>query len=299
LPTDESPSNEPASNEPEEQVGVEAPEAFPVRVRRIPNLGHALLFVSFTGLLLMLFQLGLSLAGKAPAAVRNGEVVLVHPMLQLVALGGTYLLGLAAAWLFYPAVWHRRFLDGIEWNWATARGQAAKLIALGFLLGMMVQVVTYFITPAKTLPIDEFFSTAADAWVITFFGSIVAPVFEEICFRGFLVPAFATAYDWLSLPRTEEARTRWQTTTAVTPAALFFSAVLTSVCFAMLHAQQVAHVWAALLVLFSVSLVLTFVRVKMRSVAASALVHGAYNFLIFFLVMVCTGGFRHLERMTK
>jgi hypothetical protein len=231
--------------------------------------------------------------------VRDGTIVLQHPKLQIAVLGVTYVTALAAAWLFYPAVWHRRFLDGLEWNWATARGQAAKLIALGFLLGMMVQVITYFITPAKTPAIDEFFMKPSDAWLITFFGSIVAPVFEEICFRGFMVPAFATAYDWLSLPRTEEARMRWQRTTAVTPAALIFSAVLTSVCFAMLHAQQVAHMWAALLVLFSVSLVLTFVRLKTGSVAASVLVHGAYNFFIFFLVMVATGGFRHLERMSR
>jgi len=287
------------TNEPEHQTSVELPQTFDAWPRRIPNLGHALLFVSFTGLVLVLFQLGLFLVGKAPATVRNGEITLVHPMLQIAALGATYLVSLMAAWLFYPALWHRRFLDGIEWNWATARMQAGKLVGLGFLLGMMVQAVTYFITPAKALPIDEFFLRPADAWVITFFGSIVAPVFEEICFRGFLVPAFATAYDWLSLPRTDGARVRWQRTTAVTPAALVFSAVLTSVCFAMLHAQQVAHVWAALLVLFSVSLVLTFVRLKTGSVAASTVVHGAYNFLIFFLVMVGTGGFRHLERMAK
>jgi hypothetical protein len=294
LPNDMTPGNGP-----EEQAGLEAPRALDAQVRRIPNFGHALLFVSFAAGLLMLCQLGLMLAGKAPATVRDGEIVLLHPMLQIATMGGTYAATLAAAWLFYPAVWHRRFLDGIEWNWATARGQAGKLVALGVLLGMMVQVVTYFITPAKTMPIDEFFTTAGDAWLIMLFGSVVAPVFEEICFRGFLVPAFATAYDWLSLPRTEEARMRWQRTTAVTPAALVFSAVLTSVCFAMLHAEQVAHVWAALLVLFSVSLLLTFVRVKTGSVAASVLVHGAYNFLIFFLVMVGTGGFRHLERMTK
>jgi membrane protease YdiL (CAAX protease family) len=282
-----------------EQVSVETPGTVEVRARRIPNFGHALLFVSFTGLLLVVLQVVLALLGESPAAVRGGVITLQHPKLQIATLAATYLASLAAAWLFYPAVWRRGFLDGIEWNWAVARRQAGKLMALGFLLGMMVQAITYFITPAKTLPIDEFFATPLDAWLITVFGTIVAPVFEEICFRGFLVPGFAIAYDWLRLPRTEEARARWQSTTAVTPAALVFSAVLTSVCFAMLHAEQVAHIRAALAVLFAVSLVLTYVRVKMGSVAASAMVHGAYNFLVFLMVMIATGGYRHLERMTR
>jgi hypothetical protein len=187
----------------------------------------------------------------------------------------------------------------LSWRWPSARNQAAKLIALGLLLGVMVQIATNFITPPKSRPIDAFFMTPLDAWLITLFGTIVAPVFEEVCFRGFLVPAFAIAYDWLSLPRTGEARTRWQTTTALTPAALIFSAVLTSLFFALLHFQQVAHLWAALLVLFTISLVLTFVRVKTGSVAASVLVHGAYNTFVFLVVIIQTGGYRHLERMTK
>jgi hypothetical protein len=52
-------------------------------------------------------------------------------------------------------------------------------------------------------------------------------------------------------------------------------------------------------VLFSISLLLTFVRVKTGSVAASVLVHGAYNGFVFLMVMVQTGGYRHLERMMQ
>jgi uncharacterized protein len=266
--------------------------------RRIPNLGHALLFITFAGLLLLLFQAILFAVGKSPSAVHAGAMTVQHPKLQIAALAATYLLTLLAARLFYPLVWKRAFLHGLQWHWATARQQATQLIGLGLLLGAMVQVVTYYITPPKTLPIDEFFLTPSTAWLVTFFGTIVAPVFEEICFRGFLVPAFAIAYDWLSLPRTEQALMRWQTTTSLTPLALIFSAVLTSIFFAMMHFQQVAHMWAAMLVLFSISLILTFVRVKTQSVAASALVHSAYNFFVFLVVLIGTGGYRHLDRMT-
>lgn len=267
-------------------------------LRRVPNLAHALLFVSFAGLLLVLFQLALFILGELPASSQAGAITVEHPKLQIATQALAYLTTLLAAWLFYPLLWHRPFFEGVQWRWQTARDQAAKLIALGILLGTAMQLVTYFINPPKAMPIDNFFLTPADAWLITLFGTLVAPVFEEICFRGFLVPAFAIAYDWLSLPHTERARIRWQTTTTLTPVALLFSAILTSIFFAWMHAQQLAHLWAALLVLFFISLVLTSVRVKTQSVAASTVVHAAYNFFIFLLVLIETGGYRHLDRMS-
>ena len=246
-----------------------------------------------------MLELVLAALGRATGSVHGGVTTLLRPKLQIALLATTYLTTLLAAWFFFPRMWGRSFLDGIQWSWATASNQAGRLLALGLLVGMMMQVVARFITPPKTLPIDEFFLTPMDAWLITLFGTVLAPMFEEICFRGFLLPALAIAYDWLSLPRTVEARSRWQTTTTLTPASLVFSAVLTSVLFALMHATQVAHLWAALLVLFTVSLVLAFVRVKTGSVAASALVHGAYNGFVFLVVIIQTGGYRHLERMTQ
>ena len=152
------------------------------------------------------------IAGKSPATVHGGVMTIQHPMLQIGAMAATYLATLVAAWVFFPLLWHRSFLDGVQWHWATARSQARRLVTLGLALGVMVAIVTSFISPPKSMPIDEFFASAATAWVITLFGTIAAPVFEEICFRGFLLPAIAIAYDWISLPRTDEARTRWQTT---------------------------------------------------------------------------------------
>jgi hypothetical protein len=231
--------------------------------------------------------------------VKNGVTILTHPKLQITTLVVTYLTTLGAASVVFPQLWQRGFLDGIEWQWSAARAQAGRLIALGLMLGMLVQLVARFIMPPKSLPVDDFLRTQSDAWLITLFGTVVAPIFEEICFRGFLLPAFAIAYDWIGLPRTEVARARWRSTTTLTPAAWIFSAVLTSAFFALMHLQQVAHLWAALLVLFSVSLVLTTVRVKTRSVAAGVLVHGAYNGFVFLVMMIATGGFRHLERLTQ
>jgi membrane protease YdiL (CAAX protease family) len=113
---------------------------------------------------------------------------------------------------------------------------------------------------------DDFFRTPSDVWLVTAFGTLLAPMAEEICFRGFLLPAFSIAYDWLSLPKTPAARERWHITTNLTPAALVFGTLVSSIFFVLLHAEQLAHAWAALGILFVVSLILTAVRIRTRSV---------------------------------
>jgi len=287
-------------NVPEEipEVGPPAATDAEVVARRIPHIGHALLFLCFVGMLLLASEVVLVLLGFSPAAIVEGTIKVQHPRMQIAAMAATYLTALLAAWLFYPLTWHRTFLDGLHWNWAIARKQVWRLVGLGLMVGVMMQIVTSFITPPKTMPMDEFFLSPATAWIVTLFGIALAPAFEEICFRGFLVPAFAIAYDWLSLPRTEEARERWRSTTTLTPAALIFSALLSSLLFVWIHGEQYAYYWASLLALFSISLLLTFVRVKTQSVAASAIVHAAYNSFVFLVGIVATGGYRHLDRLT-
>ena len=73
--------------------------------------------------------------------------------------------------------------------------------------------------------------------------------------------------------------------------------MLTSVPFALLHAQQVAHAWTPLAMVFLVSLVLVAVRDRTGSVAASAIVHACYNFSIFAALFAASDGFRHLQHL--
>jgi membrane protease YdiL (CAAX protease family) len=151
----------------------------------------------------------------------------------------------------------------------------------------------------KNIPMDDFFRTRSDVWLIAIFGTLLAPLFEEILFRGFLLPAVAIAYDWLSLPKNPSAHEAWQATNKLTTPALVFSAVLTSILFAALHGQQTAFAWPVLILLFCVSLVLSIVRLRLRSVMASTLIHMSYNGTIFVIAFIVTGGFRHLDKLTR
>ncbi len=78
------------------------------------------------------------------------------------------------------------------------------------------------------------------------FAVLLAPLTEEIAFRGFLLPALATAYDWLALERTPAGLERWQRSSLHSASALLFSAIFSSIPFALLHADQLSHAWGVL-----------------------------------------------------
>jgi hypothetical protein len=271
----------------------EAPEDPPTR---IPNLGHALLFLTIAGVLLLLTQVAfLPLTHATITAAKDS----LSPKLLIAAEAVTYLATLAISWFLFPLLWRRPFAEGIHLNSDAVRRNALKLIPIGIVLSLLVQAASSLATMPKTIPMDDFFRTPSDVWIITLFGIFLAPLFEEIGFRGFLLPAFAIAYDWIALPRTPAARDLWNSSNKISYAAYAFSSVLTSILFAALHGQQISYTWPVLLLLFCVSLILSVVRLRLRSVLASTLIHASYNFTIFLTAFLATDGYRHLDKMAR
>ncbi len=260
---------------------------------RIPHLGHAALFLAITGALLVLTQLPfLSIHSTAK------DVVAASPKMLLTAEAVTYIATLIISWFIFPLLWHKPFATGLQLNPPAAGRNALRLIPIGITLSFIVQAVSSLITMPKSIPMDDFFRNRTDVWIITAFGTLLAPFFEEVLFRGFLLPGFAIAYDWLSLPRIPAAREQWNSTNKLSFPALAFSAVFTSILFALIHGKQTGFTWPVLVLLFCVSLVLTAVRIRLRSVFASTLVHASYNFAVFLTAFIATGGYRHLDRLT-
>jgi membrane protease YdiL (CAAX protease family) len=56
------------------------------------------------------------------------------------------------------------------------------------------------------------------------------------------------------------------------------------------------HAWGALGILYTVSLVLSAVRVRTNSVVSSVLMHATYNLTVFIVLFVGTDGYRHMEK---
>ena len=73
----------------------------------------------------------------------------------------------------------RRVLEAIRWNWP--RNWGAYLLA-GVGLELCLVPFAYLLPMPKHAPIDDFFRTARDAYVLSLFGVLFAPLFEELFF---------------------------------------------------------------------------------------------------------------------
>lgn len=263
--------------------------------RRIPHLGHALLFFSIAWLMFTLC----ALVVLGLAHVRTEEAMKLHEGLSVVAQALSYVLTLCVCWLLFPVIWQRSFLQGIEWNALAVRRWWYFIVPCGIAMSALAQFSLRFASQPKNSPLDKLLSTTSSAWWMTAFGVLLAPLTEEIAFRGFLLPALATAYDWLAMERTPAGLQRWQSSTLHSNAALIFAAIFSSMPFALLHAGQLQHAWGALGILYGVSLVLSFVRIRTHSVASSVLMHSAYNLTVFVVLFVGTDGYRHMDKFVR
>jgi membrane protease YdiL (CAAX protease family) len=288
------------SNDPEILPSTDVPSPLPLPAppppRRIPNFGHTVLFftVAFIALLLTSVSLFAVTMGLRLLGPETSEQLLREPRLLIPAMAIGYLIAGAIVWAVFTYLWERPFVRALQWNFAAVRRRWVLLLAGGVGLSLVVQFLSNFLPVPKTLPIDDFFRTSADVWLVALFGTFLAPVFEELAFRGFLLPSLASSWDWLRGRNdrvSEDQDPHWSL------AALVVSCTITSIGFALVHADQLAHAWAPLAVLFAVSLVLCGVRLWTHSLAASTLIHATYNGTIFTILFFATGGFRHLDKI--
>jgi membrane protease YdiL (CAAX protease family) len=308
----------------------------------------------------------LALVHIAPHLRETAEQMQTDPLLVIPVEALIYAMVGAASFLVFPLFWDRPFAQGIHWRAFIVRRSVWLLVGIGVATSVVVQLLSNILPIPKELPIDKFFTHPLGVWLIAIFGVTVAPAFEELAFRGFLLPSFASAWDWvMQRARTPRellgghaahplAEAEWRQRAAINSAlpaganvchsagvepdfadaergsgnaergfvntergsgsakrgsgyedphwslpALVFSTIITSIGFAMLHGAQLAHSFAPLAVLFTVSVVLCITRLRFHSLAASTLVHSMYNATIFVMLFIGTDGFRHLDKVGK
>jgi hypothetical protein len=270
----------------------------PVRSpKRIPHLGHVFLLAGLLGISLVCTGVVFGLASlylhMSPSALAHSSVTNVPLMLGSEAL--LYLFTFAFSLLIFPFFWHKKFFAGVQWRAAVAGKRFWVLAATALACTGLAALDEVLLPGPKNAPIDKMFSAPGAAWLMFAFGTTFAPFFEEMCFRGFLLPALCTAWDWTveqikhepAPPLDSNGHPQWSLP------AMAVASVLTSIPFALLHVEQQGHSLGPFLLLILISLILCTVRLKTRSLAASTLVHACYNFILFSLELVVTSGFRH------
>jgi CAAX protease family protein len=275
------------------------PPPLPPPPARHPNLADVLilLMMFFLGLLATSFTIKIAVHFHL-FGLKSIDQAKDDTHVALVTLLMIYLTGLAMSIPALQSVWNTGFFTGVHWHAPTAWRLRNRLVGVAFLGNILAMIGNQFLPFPKEAPIDKMFDSPLDAWMLFIFGVTVAPFFEEMIFRGFLLPALATAWDWCrermtgTIPKQPDLAGNpiWSLP------AMIFAALVASVPFAWMHAAQDGYAWGPLILLYCVSLILCTVRLVTKSLAASTLVHSAYNFMLFSLMLVQTSGFRHLDK---
>jgi membrane protease YdiL (CAAX protease family) len=166
------------------------------------------------------------------------------------------------------------FWTAVHWDFPKPKASFTYVV-IGITLAVLGQIVGHFLPMPKTLPIEKLFAEKTAAYLLVAFGVLVAPLVEELLFRGLIFPLAARTLGVIG------------------------GTVLTALLFSLIHLPQLAHAWAPWLVIFGVGLVLTTVRARTNSLAASWIVHFSYNATLFAVLFYLTSGFQHLERLAE
>jgi membrane protease YdiL (CAAX protease family) len=144
------------------------------------------------------------------------------------------------------------FLPSLGWTFPIPH--AFMVLAAGPALALALSALGVFLrAPQDSSQIEVLIKSRASLAAIILFGVVLAPIFEEMLFRGFLLPLLVRS---------------------VGP---WFGILLTAVPFALLHGTQNQWAWQLVFLIGIAGIAFGYVRYKTGSTTAAFLMHAAYN----------------------
>ncbi len=195
----------------------------------------------------VLLRAGIVLAPRWLAG-HAAQTLVIQSFMYAFLLGALYLV---IAWRYGEPFW-----SALGWNfpipraWLLLAAGPALTIALSA-LGVLLRV------PSDGSQIESLIDSRASLAVVMLFGVLLAPIFEETLFRGFLLPLLARS---------------------VGPQ---LGILFTAVPFALLHGAQNRWAWQPVVLIGLAGAVFGYVRYKTGSTTAAFLMHSAYNAMGF------------------
>jgi membrane protease YdiL (CAAX protease family) len=184
----------------------------------------------------------------------------VHPAAQVEELLPEQLLGYL--FLFGAlAVIFRQWHDRPFWaslGWTSMRLPAGLIVCAGVVTALIVAGASSLIRlPDTTNPMTELMQSRTAVLLMAVFGTTVAPVCEELAFRGFLQPLLTRSL-------------------GAAPGIL-----LAAIPFGLLHYQEYGNSWRHALIISAAGAAFGAMRQFTGSTKAAALMHASYNALFF------------------
>lgn len=198
---------------------------------------------------------------------RNFFVIIVQLIVSLVILG---YLAVQVRLRFNLPFWRTLGWRPLNSGKTPATLAYLGLVCGGFMLSIVVQLGSVAVGTKAKLPIETFFQDRRTALLLMLMSVLLAPLFEETIFRGYIYPVVARTFG---------------VTTGV---------VATGTLFGLLHAEQLWGGWGQIGLLVLVGIVFTWLRAVTKSVLASYLVHLSYNSFLFFAFLFTSHGLRSL-----
>jgi membrane protease YdiL (CAAX protease family) len=241
---------------PEHPEGVTIPESEQAFEQPLP---HEPVRIPFWGYLDVALVLGIAFALIAAVLVpmalvagKRGGLNTDSPALLLSSNVLMYAAVYASFWIVFRLRYERTVFASLGWRrtgwnyWLTVAGGVALAFAISALAALLH-------APKVNSPLDKL--TQSPLWLALFgvMAVTLAPLFEEMFFRGFLQPLLSRTFG------------------------IAIGIAATALCFGALHGPEYGGTWQYILAVSVVGVVLGIVRARANSLIPSTVTHACYN----------------------
>lgn len=173
----------------------------------------------------------------------------------VVPLSATFLfygIYIVLMWLYFRLRYHRPLFSSL--GWVASRPLRVHPFTWGIITALgAVAFGVALRTPDVKTPLDQLMADPVSIALMSLFAVTLAPIFEELLFRGLLFPLIARSLGAVA------------------------GAFLAALPFALLHGPEYAWTWQRVGVVFLAGAAFGWMRYRSGSTAAAALMHAGYN----------------------
>ena len=214
---------------------------------------------------LVVLMLAVQAAGSLLALYPGRPALTADPVTQGMAqILMTNLLNGLVLFFIYRTVtvkYRSPFWSSLRWRGPTA-APAGLFLVLGALLALVMGALSSRIPGIEDLPVSGLLRHPQTAVFLGVTAVAVAPLVEEVVFRGFIFPVLERRWGWVA------------------------AVLLTALMFTSLHVTQLWGSWMAVSLILLVGLVLSLVRALTGALLPAFLLHLAYNATLCLLSLI-------------